>query len=350
MGWNERWGGFPPYVSVAEKKAKAAKEIAALKKKGRLIAPVVLQGRAIATTFWGKAWCQNLERYSDYSNRLPRGRSYLRCGSVVDLQIAPGKVSALVQGSSLYTVEIDVASMEPMRWDAVVRSCAGKISSVIALLQGKLQGAVMEVISCQETGLFPSPKQIRIRCSCPDWATLCKHAAATLYGIGARLDREPELLFRLRGADPADLVSSAAAGALLDKGPVRKELALDGDLASVFGIDLEPAAALPERQGPRDSHDLRGERRQGIEARRPPRTTTREAVRGREAARRRKAARPVTIRGVELSAMGVPPATVQYWLKTGVLLRTETRGIYGMTPRAEERLQRRPGRAPLNGA
>src|SRR5665213_273756 len=98
MSWNSY--GFRPYVPVAERRAKAARELAKLAKKhGQASSPVRLDGRKIASTFWGKAWCDNLEAYSDYANRLPRGRTYLRNGSVIDLRIEPGKVQALVCGS-----------------------------------------------------------------------------------------------------------------------------------------------------------------------------------------------------------------------------------------------------------
>ena len=180
--------GFTDYVSVAERRQQAARELAKLTKKGRQTSPVTIDGRKIATTFWGKAWCDNLERYSDYANRLPRGRSYVRNGTVVDLQIAPGVVTALVSGSELYTVKIDVGSVARSRWQLIRKDCSGAIDSAIELLQGRLSDAVMARLCDQKTGLFPSPADIGFSCSCPDWASMCKHVAAVLYGIGARLD------------------------------------------------------------------------------------------------------------------------------------------------------------------
>src|SRR5512137_2481433 len=103
--WDYEWR---PYVSMAERRARAAAEMAKLKKKGHQVAPVVLAGRTIASTFWGKAWCDNLEGYGDYENRLPRGRTYVRNGSVVDLQIAEAEITARVSGSSLYKVKVDI--------------------------------------------------------------------------------------------------------------------------------------------------------------------------------------------------------------------------------------------------
>jgi hypothetical protein len=275
MGWwRDDYWGYPPKMTVGERRKKAAKQAAALEKKGKKLSPVVLEGSKIARTFWGKAWCTNLEGYSDYESRLPRGRSYVRSGSVIDLQIEAGKVSALVQGTSLYTVSITIGTVDPRRWETIVSECGGKIDSVVELLQGKLSGAVMEVITRHETGLFPAPKEIKLACSCPDWATMCKHVAAVLYGVGARLDERPELLFRLRGADPTELVVTAASGAVLGGAPVAHEKRLGGDLADVFGIELDlgpvpakaPAtaaraprkAAVPRRARPRATAAAKG--------------------------------------------------------------------------------------------
>jgi len=199
-------------VPVAERRAKAARETAKLAKKtGRAASPVVLDGRKIASTFWGKAWCDNLEAYSDYANRLPRGRTYVRNGSVVDLQINKGSISALVSGSELYRIEIKIKPLPPVLWKSIQAECAGKIDSLIELLQGKLSSAVMQIVTRHEKGLFPTPKEIDLDCSCPDWADLCKHVAASLYGVGAKFDQNPALLFLLRGVDPAELISKASA-------------------------------------------------------------------------------------------------------------------------------------------
>ena len=236
----EDYGGYPVYVPVAERKKDAAKAAAALEKKGKKVSPIVIEGRTIASTFWGKAWCQNLERYSDYENRLPRGRSYVRNGSVIDLQITPGQVTALVQGSRLYKVSVDVVAVKPPVWSAIIAECTGKIDSVVELLTGKLSASVMEVITRKGTGLFPAPADIHLHCSCPDSATMCKHVAAVLYGVGARLDRAPELLFDLRSANPGDLVTRVAEGGLLGgKSKPRGKTLSTASLSSVFGIDMD---------------------------------------------------------------------------------------------------------------
>src|SRR4051794_25096102 len=113
MGW---YYEFRPYVSVAQRRAQAAKEVAKRKKQGQTVSPVRIEGQAIASTFWGQAWCTNLEGYSDFANRLPRGRTYVRNGSVVDLQIAQGKITALVSGSELYEIHIDIAALPKANW------------------------------------------------------------------------------------------------------------------------------------------------------------------------------------------------------------------------------------------
>src|SRR5258706_4483046 len=175
------WFAFRLYVPVAKRRAQAAREVEKRRKKGQAVSPVVIEGRKIATTFWGKAWCDNLEAYSDYENRLPRGRTYVRNGSVVDLQISKGKVAARVAGSDLYKIEIKIKPLAPALWKSIQAECAGKIDSLIELLQGKLSSAVMQIVTRRERGLFPTPKEIDMDCSCPDWADLCKHVAASLY-------------------------------------------------------------------------------------------------------------------------------------------------------------------------
>jgi uncharacterized Zn finger protein len=218
----------------------AAGEMAKLKKRGVPCSPVVVEGRAIAKTFWGKSWCENLERYSDYENRLPRGRTYVRNGSVIDLQIGPGEINALVSGSSIYKVKVKVAPVAKARWQSICKDCAGAIDSLIELLQGRLSKAVMERVCQQKTGLFPSPNEIQLSCSCPDWADMCKHVAAVLYGIGARLDEKPDLLFRLHNVDEKELISGAGKGLSQAKAAPRGGKVLGGeDLSALFGLDME---------------------------------------------------------------------------------------------------------------
>jgi uncharacterized Zn finger protein len=255
MGYYDYFG-FKPYVPVAERRCKAEREMQKLAKKGHPVSPVVIEGRTIARTFWGQAWCDNLERYSDFANRVPRGRTYVRNGSVVDLQIAPGEVSAMVSGSDLYQVAVEVSAVPKARWTSICTDCAGAIDSLVELLQGRFSKGVMERICQQKTGLFPAPAEIRFSCSCPDWASMCKHVAAVLYGIGARLDDRPELLFKLRKVDEKDLIAKAGKGLPLSKkGPAKeKVLAADG-LSELFGLEMgvsvdeptAPAAPAPKK-------------------------------------------------------------------------------------------------------
>ena len=337
--------GYAPYVPVRERAAIAAKQIAALEKKGEKLSPVVLKGTKIATTFWGKAWCENLEGYSDYDNRLPRGRTYVRNRAVIDLRVEPGKVSARVQGTSLYTIKVGIDRVDTARWKAIVAECSGKIDSVVALLRGSLPDAVMKVMSSREAGLFPAPREIHLDCSCPDWATMCKHVAAVLYGVGARLDTQPELLFRLRGVDPAELTATAVQRAAVGAKAPAKEKRLDGDIASVFGIDSDPgstpAAAAMVPVGGNAKREESPEARATVGRQRAANGKTKGTAVGKaNRAARAKAPKPVTVTATALRLHGVPPATVSYWLRTGVLLRTGTAGVYEETNRTRARLAR----------
>ncbi len=234
--------GFRPYVPVARRKARAAAFAAKLaKKEKRDMVPVKQVGRLIAESFWGKAWCANLERYSDYANRLPRGRTYLRNGSVIDLQIQHGNVKAIVAGSDVYTVSIKIKTVSSGHWDRIKRDCTRSIDSLMDLLQGRFDEGIMSRLTQSDGGLFPQPREIAMSCSCPDSAGMCKHLAAVLYGIGTRLDKSPELLFTLRAVDHLELISQAAEAGNLDQTFQGKtEAALVGaDLGEIFGIDLE---------------------------------------------------------------------------------------------------------------
>jgi len=245
VGYGYYDGGFPEYVPVAERRRRAARKLAQLRKKGHEPKPVEIDGRGIAKTFWGKAWCDHLESHADFANRLPRGRTYVRNGSVIDLQIAEGAVRALVSGTDFYDVKVGIQPLAAARWKAVRRECAGQIGTVVELLAGKFSSGVMEVLCHRQKGLFPGTREIAMSCSCPDGAWLCKHLAAVLYGVGARFDHAPELLFTLRGVDGAELVAAAGkAGALAGAGPSDGAIGNE-DLAEIFGIELE--AAAPER-------------------------------------------------------------------------------------------------------
>lgn len=232
-----RWG---TYVPVAERQRGAERLLDKLRAEGRSPAPVRIKGLKIATSYWGKAWCDHMDSCGDYSNRLPRGRRYVRNGSVIDLQIAEGKVRALVSGSAIYDVEISIEKLPAKRWKELRARCAGAIGSLIELLRGEISEQVMNVVADSKGGLFPTPRQIEMECSCPDWATMCKHIAATLYAVGARLDQSPELLFTLRGVDATDLVETALEPSVLtDTAPQAAENTIATDeLSDIFGIDI----------------------------------------------------------------------------------------------------------------
>lgn len=235
----DRWA---PDVPVGERRRKAAAEVAKLAKKGHIVSPVVVQDRAISSTAWGKAWCANLESYSDFSNRLPRGRTYVRNGSVVDLQISPGMAEARVSGSSMYRTTITVKPVLKEKWQRVCADCAGGIDSLVELLQGRFAKGVMDRLCRQSDGLFPMPKDIAFDCSCPDGAYMCKHVAAVLYGIGVRFDSKPELLFTLRQVDPAELLTKAGRGVVTAPAAGSRTLA-DDDVAALFGLEMEGSSA-----------------------------------------------------------------------------------------------------------
>jgi len=292
MSWN--YYGFRPYVPVAKRRAQAARELAKLTKKGgQTASPVLLESRKIAGTFWGKAWCDNLEAYSDYANRLPRGRTYVRNGSVVDLQISQGKVTARVSGSSLYKIEIKIKPLTANLWKSIQTECAGKIDSLIELLQGKLSSSVMQIVTRPERGLFPTPKEIELDCSCPDWAELCKHVAASLYGVGARLDQSPELLFLLRGVDPAELISQASAAETVRQSARAEGAAAmsEAEIADVFGIELAGTIAPVQQNGkPYESVDAKSQKTNPASIQEPKMKLPKKASRRISAAARAKIA------------------------------------------------------------
>ncbi|MGC2032657.1 MAG: hypothetical protein WA642_21755 [Steroidobacteraceae bacterium] len=248
---------FPwkPYVPAAARRRTVDQTVAKMQKKGQTLSPVAARRGAIVKSFWGKAWCRNLERYSDYSNRLPRGRTYLRNGSVIDLKIGPGEVTAQVMGSSLYRITVSIREVAGAHWQAITRDCARSIDTLVELLQGQLSTSVMERITRPGTGLFPSPKEIAFSCSCPDSAAMCKHVAATLYGIGARLDAEPELLFGLRKVDAKELIARAGeSGTPVQNLPDAGRILDSSKLADVFGIDFggvdpKPSHRLTAKKG-----------------------------------------------------------------------------------------------------
>lgn len=244
---------YPPYVSVGERRAKAERKLRQLQKKYPNLQPVILEGQSLAKTWWGKSWNSNLERYADYSNRIGRGRSYVRHRAVLDLQLSPGKVTAMVQGSRSqpYDIVVKVDTLSAGNWATIREACEGCFDSLSELLAGKFPQALKDLFFEKGAGLFPAPRDIHFDCSCPDWASMCKHVAATLYGVGARLDNDPALFFTLRGINIDDLITQTVTDTtqrLLHKaGRQSQNVLQDVDLGDVFGIQLDDLEApLPD--------------------------------------------------------------------------------------------------------
>ncbi len=228
-----------PYRSVAKKREQALRKIEKLRKKGLIVQPIQINGRKIATTFWGESWCRHIESFKDYENRLPRGRTYVRNASVCHLSIEQGLITGIVAGSDIYNVKITVTSLLTTTWDYIKKTCLGKISSLLDLISGKLTNRVMEVVCDRATGIFPTLKEINLSCDCPDYATMCKHIAAVLYGVGARLDLQPELLFKLRGVNHQDLIDlKTAISDVTTSNKTKHRLIADQKLSKIFDIEL----------------------------------------------------------------------------------------------------------------
>jgi uncharacterized Zn finger protein len=227
--------GYAPYVPVGKRKAKAKKEMNKLAKKGIKIQPISVQGRIISKSFWGKAWCEHLEQYSDFSNRLARGQTYARNGSVCHLDIKEGAINAYVYGSELYKINIKIKPLDNKKWAHIQKECSGKIDSLLEFLQGKISEGVMQVVTNPKKGLFPLSNEIDMHCNCPDGAYLCKHIAAVIYGVGHRLDTEPESLFLLRKVDQNKLIKHLK----LPTSEKTQARQVKGDLSDIFGIDMD---------------------------------------------------------------------------------------------------------------
>ncbi len=279
--------GWKPYLSVAARRKKAEGIAARMKKKGQSLSPVSAERGAIAKTFWGKSWCENLERYSDFENRLPRGRTYLRNGSVIDLNIGAGEITAQVMGSDLYQIRVNIATVPKRQWQAIGADCAGSIDSLVELLQGRLSKSVMERICRPGTGLFPAPREITFDCSCLDWAGMCKHIAAVFYGVGVRLDEKPELLFTLRKVDAKGLVARADAGLALPK-PARGsgKVIDDAKVAGIFGIEMAevataaaPIRSVADVRKPRAKKKLAARKKKTVTVKKKPKKKSPETAR-----------------------------------------------------------------------
>ncbi|MDR2604207.1 MAG: hypothetical protein LBC55_02500 [Desulfovibrio sp.] len=286
MSW---WYGRD-YVSVEEKRRRAMRTIEKLRREQFDLKPVRIEGRLLSRTFWGKEWCRQMDMKADYDSRLPRGRSYVRNGAVCHLEIRQGEIHALVSGSELYTVTVRVEPLPRRHWKLIQEACKEKISTLVDLLQGKLSKEIMAVVCHPETGIFPKASEIAYACSCPDWAGLCKHTAATLYGVGSRLDEEPELLFLLRHVDPLELFSLDIAAETGGS----EAAALQGvDLGDLFGIDFsDEGASAPDRRPNSGDDAIPGARQAARQAgRQPAKPTGKQAAQQPDRAAAKRAAK-----------------------------------------------------------
>jgi uncharacterized Zn finger protein len=331
---NSYYGGWAPYVPVAQRRFQAQREVNKLRKKGQEIQPVEIKGRTIARSFWGKGWCTHLESFGDFSNRLPRGRTYVRNGSVCHLGIRKGSVEAIVSGSELYRVTVTITPQKKAKWNKLKQRCTGKIGSLIELLQGTLSEEIMSTVTDRKHGLFPLPGEIQYVCDCPDWAHMCKHIAAVMYGIGARLDTQPDLLFLLRGVDHEDLITAdAAADVIAGAGSRRaRRRSLAGrELEAVFGVELDDT--------PDKAPSTRPIRRPAARKAKPKNVGTKTGrTRVKKTAPFKPSARSVAglRRRLGMSkaefarAVGVSALTVTNWEKAGGAIKPHARGLAGL--------------------
>ncbi len=322
---------------------------------GRTPTPVCGEGRKLAKTFWGLAWCRNLEHYQDYSNRLPRGRTYLRQGKVLDVDITRGRITGLVLGSSIYEQQIEIAAVDQERWDAIRGRCTGKLSSAIELLEGRLPDEVMSAVTKPGSGLFPAPREIRMRCSCPDWASMCKHLAALLYGVGLRLDARPELLFTLRGVSHDELVGGA--GLASPSSDARRIPA--AELAEIFGVlidDQLTSRAKPAKKSAakKSSSKKSAAKKSSSKKSAAKKSSSKKSAAKKSSSKKSTPSKPVPprfpnnrkwISMTELAAYGLSPTEIQEWVQDGHLLAVEGHKDYRVLQEARRRLRKLPSDA-----
>ena len=343
------YSAFPEYTPVSVRREKAKKQAAALKRKGKTLEPVMAatpRGK-IALSFWGQAWCRHLEFYSDYANRLPRGRSYLRNGSVLHLAVDTGRIEAMVMGSRCYKQTIRIDPLPAKRWKAIKKRCQGKVGSLIELLQGKLSDEVMAVVTDRKEGLFPEPKSIHLDCNCPDWAELCKHLAAILYGLGARLDSAPELLFKLRGVDHEELINTDSSALIAPSASGRRTLDASS-VSDVFDIDLEELELpKPARRSTRKTPGGKRTLTRKTAVKRVPRKVPKKVPRKRSRTTSRKS-RNTAGPGESLLADFFPSGALVELLRLELdLTRREMADRLGVSPQTVTNWEKRTGRLNL---
>ena len=220
---------FSPRLKAADLEKLAATRLAEYLAEGEELHPVVNKTRKLAKNFWGSAWMKQLALCESGGMCLAPGRTLLRHACVLHVDIQPGSISALVSAEEVFEVELKLESLDEERLERLAATCSGHIDSLLSLMQGKVDEAVLLQLCHPENGLLPTPEDWRMHCTCPDWAEPCPHAAAAIYAAGCLIDEKPELLFTLRGIQPEALLSAPA--------PTNE---IDADkLSAMFGIDLD---------------------------------------------------------------------------------------------------------------
>ena len=237
--WNTE--GTYSQIPVEELRRKARESAGKARKKGQELEPVIVKDKKIWRSWWGQAWCVNLEQYADYSSRLDRGKRYVRSGAVIDLKVQKGRIEARVQGTrkTPYKVEVRISPMTEEQCQKIIQKCGKKIENMEALIQGSIPEELKEIFTGAD-GLFPTPREISFSCSCPDWALMCKHVAAVMYGIGVRVDENPFFFFELRGIDVErfiDVTLENKVEAMLENASrPSSRIITDEDAWQIFGL------------------------------------------------------------------------------------------------------------------
>ena len=180
-------------------------------------------------------------KYADYENRIERGRSYLRNDAVVDLKIKGNEIYSRVLGGGYkpYRIRIRIDALSERQRLNIEQQASGKLQDLESLIQGNFPKDLKNLFF-QKGGLFPSPNEIHFDCNCPDWADMCKHVAAVMYGIGIRIDTNPTQLFELRGIPIESLltrvIDDKVSNMLKNVDVKSARIIKDADISSIFGI------------------------------------------------------------------------------------------------------------------
>lgn len=219
-------------MTYAELKKRAVARLNELREEGEELHPVVADSRKLASHFWGSAWMKQLALCEAGGLALSPGRSLLRHSCVLDLSVSGGHIAAKVMGEYVYDVIVDVAPLRDEALDELRYACSRRVSSLTALLEGKLDEDLLHLLCRSEGGLLPSPEEWRMGCTCPDWGEPCPHEAAAVYAAGVLVDDDPSLLFQLRGIRPEDLLATDCIQC--------EETNFDAkSLESLFGIEID---------------------------------------------------------------------------------------------------------------